>query len=139
MVGMYGETLVVDWGLAKALGRSGEAVDTVVNPDDPLPEASLQPSTSDHLEATQAGSLVGTPAYMSPEQAAGWLDLLGPASDIYGLGATLYHLIVGRPPISSSTWAIFSPRSSPARSHVLGPITLGSPCRWKLSVSKRWQ
>jgi serine/threonine protein kinase len=104
MVGKYGETLVVDWGLAKALGRSGGAPGTVADHDDPLPEVSLHPSTSDHLEATQAGSLVGTPAYMSPEQAGGRLDLLGPASDIYGLGATLYHLITGRPPLSGTTF-----------------------------------
>ncbi len=102
MVGKYGETLVVNWGLAKALGCSSDVASTIVNPEDTLPEASLQPSTSDHLEATQAGSLVGTPAYMSPEQAAGRIDLLGPASDIYGLGATLYHLIVGRPPIGGA-------------------------------------
>ena len=102
MVGKYGETLVVDWGLAKALGQSGRT-ETLEDPEDPLPEASLQPSSADGLEATQAGSLVGTPAYMSPEQAAGRLDLLGPASDIYGLGATLYHLIVGRPPVEAQT------------------------------------
>jgi serine/threonine protein kinase/formylglycine-generating enzyme required for sulfatase activity len=98
MVGKYGETLVVDWGLAKALGTSGEGA-TIADHDDPLPEASFQPSASDGLDATQAGSFVGTPAYASPEQAAGRLDLVGPASDIYGLGATLYHLILGRPPI----------------------------------------
>ena len=103
MVGKYGETLVVDWGLAKALGTSGEESRTVAGPDDPLPEALLQPSSAEGFEATQAGSLVGTPAYMSPEQAAGRLDLLGPASDIYGLGATLYHLIVGCPPISGTS------------------------------------
>jgi tetratricopeptide (TPR) repeat protein/tRNA A-37 threonylcarbamoyl transferase component Bud32 len=103
MVGKYGETLVVDWGLAKALGTSSENTSTNIDDDDPLPEASLQPSSTEPVEATQAGSLVGTPAYMSPEQAAGRLDLLGPASDIYGLGATLYHLIVGQPPISGTS------------------------------------
>jgi eukaryotic-like serine/threonine-protein kinase len=103
MVGKYGETLVVDWGLAKALGRSGEVMGASADPDDPLPEASLQPSSADRLDATQDGSLVGTPAYMSPEQAAGRLDLLGPASDIYGLGATLYHLIVGRTSLEAAS------------------------------------
>jgi serine/threonine protein kinase len=47
---------------------------------------------------TVAGSALGTPAFMSPEQAAGKLDLLGPASDVYSLGATLYALLTGRPP-----------------------------------------
>ena len=47
---------------------------------------------------TQPGSAIGTPAYMSPEQAAGKLEELGPASDVYSLGATLYHVLCGRPP-----------------------------------------
>jgi tetratricopeptide (TPR) repeat protein/tRNA A-37 threonylcarbamoyl transferase component Bud32 len=102
MVGKYGETLVVDWGLAKALGRIDET-GAVTDPDDHLPEGTLQPSTSGDVEATYRGAVVGTPAYMSPEQAAGRHDLLGPASDIYSLGATLYHLLVGRPSIGAST------------------------------------
>jgi serine/threonine-protein kinase len=102
MVGRYGETLVVDWGLAKACGVSGGPA-TIELADEPLPEGTLRPSTADAAEATQAGSLVGTPAYMSPEQAAGRIDLMGPASDVYGLGATLYHVIVGQPPIQAAT------------------------------------
>ncbi len=50
---------------------------------------------------TLAGSAFGTPAYMPPEQAAGKLDQLGPGSDVYGLGATLYHLLTGRAPFKA--------------------------------------
>jgi tetratricopeptide (TPR) repeat protein/tRNA A-37 threonylcarbamoyl transferase component Bud32 len=90
MLGKYGETLVVDWGLAKPLGaaEAGSAAS----------EAPLVPSSADDFPATEAGAVVGTPAFMSPEQAAGQLDLLGPASDVYSLGATLYALLAGRPP-----------------------------------------
>jgi eukaryotic-like serine/threonine-protein kinase len=94
MVGRYGETLVVDWGLAKSVGRSGE------DGYGPLPESTLPYSSSSNLAETLPGSVIGTPAYMSPEQAAGRLDLLGPASDVYGLGATLYTLLTGRLPIA---------------------------------------
>src|SRR5262249_28449149 len=89
MVGKYGETLVVDWGLAKLLRRS-ERIRTTE-------ESTLQPSSGSEWVATVLGTAIGTPAYMSPEQAAGWLDLLGPASDIYSLGATLYTLLTGKP------------------------------------------
>ncbi len=94
LLGPYGETLVVDWGLAKVIGRDEAAVTT-------SPEATLRPvGSGSGTSDTADGSIVGTPAYMSPEQAEGRLDSLGPASDIYSLGATLYCLLTGRPPFS---------------------------------------
>ncbi|WP_435011327.1 tetratricopeptide repeat protein [Tundrisphaera lichenicola] len=97
MVGKYGETLVVDWGLARPI-VPGSGPGGSLDLDEPLLQA---PSGSD-VSRTIAGSVVGTPAYMSPEQAAGLLDQLGPASDVYSLGATLYHILTGRPTFGSS-------------------------------------
>ncbi len=57
-------------------------------------------------DLTQAGKTLGTPAFMSPEQAAGKLDRLGPASDIYSLGATLYCLLTGKPPFAETDVAL---------------------------------
>jgi serine/threonine-protein kinase len=91
MLGKFGETLVIDWGLAKVASRPER---------DTSAEDTLRPSGEDL--ATQMGSALGTPAYMSPEAAAGRLDLLGRASDIYSLGATLYKLLTGRSPIQGS-------------------------------------
>lgn len=89
MVGRYGETLVVDWGLAKSVEKEEIVSD----------EPTLRPSSAlSGLGQTLPGLAIGTPSYMSPEQAAGRLDDLGPASDVYSLGATLYHLLCGRPP-----------------------------------------
>src|SRR5216117_1552186 len=87
MLGPFGETLVVDWGLAKVLGRPEE-----------LPEAGdevLEPVSAEFTLPTMLGQVVGTPSYMSPEQATGRLDAVGAASDVYGLGASLYHLLTG--------------------------------------------
>jgi hypothetical protein len=92
MLGKYGETLVVDWGLAKALDQPERA-----SPMD-RSELPLKPTSGSALEPTGAGSALGTPRYMSPEQAAGRLDQLGPWSDVYCLGATLYHLLTGHAP-----------------------------------------
>jgi serine/threonine-protein kinase len=100
MLGKYGETLVVDWGMAKAGMNEPQAQSA----SDVLPEPSLVPSLADAIE-TQAGAAMGTPTYMSPEQASGRLDLLGPASDIHSLGATIYTLLTGRPPIDGNDTA----------------------------------
>jgi WD40 repeat protein/serine/threonine protein kinase len=92
MLGPYGETLVVDWGLAKPMGVR------VTDVDEKNAERTLRPALSDSATPTQAGAAHGTPAFMPPEQAAGRLDELGPASDVYSLGATLYCLLTGKPP-----------------------------------------
>ncbi len=100
MLGQYGETLVVDWGLAKRIGKSdivavhaesGEGVD-------------FEPGASVGGE-TQPGTTIGTPSYMSPEQARGALEELGPASDVHSLGATLYELLTGTFPFAAENAA----------------------------------
>jgi WD40 repeat protein/serine/threonine protein kinase len=93
MLGQYGETLIVDWGLAKIIGR-GEIESS--NAERTL----FAPSGESH-EPTVTGSALGTPEYMSPEQASGLFDQIGPATDIYGLGAILYVILTGSPPIEA--------------------------------------
>jgi WD40 repeat protein len=82
MVGNFGETVVIDWGLAKVLGADDE------------PDAGPYRQQSDGL--TLVGSVMGTPAYMPPEQAAG--EPVDERGDVYSLGAILYHLLVGHAP-----------------------------------------
>src|SRR5262249_16255177 len=84
MLGKFGEPILVDWGLARKVQRSAEG-----QPG----EGSIAPPSAPPGEGTQMGQAAGTPAYMSPEQAAGRWDAVGPASDVYNLGATLYHLL----------------------------------------------
>ena len=109
MLGPHGETLVVDWGLAKWIGAvagagavSGAGDDSVVEGSREMP----RPSRGDEASRTLAGSAIGTPGYMSPEQAAGLRDRVGPASDIYGLGAILYQILTGRAPFEEPNWSL---------------------------------
>jgi hypothetical protein len=90
LVGELGETVVIDWGLAKVIGED--------DADDAL--APRIPTAADSLQ-TQAGSIFGTPGFMPPEQARG--DELGPRSDVFALGATLYTLLVGKPPLTGKS------------------------------------
>jgi serine/threonine-protein kinase len=95
MLGKFGETLVVDWGLAKTVGRPDPVPASAT-----LDDRTLVPQSGSDLRGTEVGARIGTPAYMSPEQAAGRIDRLGPASDVYSLGATLYSLLTGEPPFN---------------------------------------
>ncbi|MBN1855191.1 MAG: serine/threonine protein kinase [Pirellulales bacterium] len=94
MLGEYGETLVVDWGLAKSVGQQEEGSER-----DMLP---FLPKSSGIDQETRHGSAIGTPAFMSPEQAAGNVSELGLATDVYALGATLYTILTGQPPIEQT-------------------------------------
>ena len=91
IIGKHGETLVIDWGLAKSVGRVELGVDSG--------ERTLAPSSGSGFAETQPGNAMGTPAYMSPEQADGDLKRLGRV-DVYSLGATLYYLLTGRAPVT---------------------------------------
>ena len=86
MIGEHGETLVVDWGLAKPYNY--ETDDTYVS--------IVHKSKQSRPELTMVGALVGTPAFMSPEQAMAEESMVGPLSDVFSLGAILYYLLVGQ-------------------------------------------
>jgi serine/threonine-protein kinase len=88
MLGSFGEVIVLDWGLAW-IGPKPAA-----GPPTPAEEGLLAGDS----EATEVGRVVGTPAYMAPEQAQGREDLIDPQTDVYGLGSILFEILTGRPP-----------------------------------------
>jgi len=91
MVGPFGEVLVLDWGVAKA------APDPPANPLPTVPTPQDQPPQSNPRE-TAHGTILGTPAYMPPEQAAGAVDRIDERSDVFALGGILYFLLTGQAP-----------------------------------------
>jgi hypothetical protein len=89
ITGPHGETVILDWGIAKVRG---------------LPTSEAGAAEAGGAEgATHYGSVMGTPAYMSPEQAAGRLDELDERTDVFALGAILYHLLSGQKPYEAGT------------------------------------
>jgi serine/threonine-protein kinase len=91
LVGEYGEVLLLDLGLARIIQP---------DPSDRLAVPEADELARDDGRVTRVGSVIGTPYYMSPEQAMGLQDMVGPRSDIYGLGAILFHVLAGRPPFA---------------------------------------
>jgi eukaryotic-like serine/threonine-protein kinase len=108
MVGAFGEVLVMDWGLAKVLPRGGVADEIKASQVSQRPKA--EEPTVIHTarvgsigSETQAGSVMGTPAFMSPEQAAGEIDKLDERADVFSLGAVLCVVLAGQPPYVADT------------------------------------
>lgn len=93
MLGKFGETLVVDWGLAKRLEVPDDMVATVTEPGNPPAKTPSAGSGSD--SETKYGSFLGTAAYASPEQLKGELDRLCDASDVFSVGAILHQMLFG--------------------------------------------
>jgi tetratricopeptide (TPR) repeat protein len=95
MLGSYGETMVVDWGLAKVIGEPDEDHGSYVR------------LSGNGSTATQDGAIVGSPYYMSPEGAEGHPEAVDQASDVFLLGATLYEILTAKPPRDgSSSWEL---------------------------------
>ncbi|MEO8706599.1 MAG: protein kinase [Kofleriaceae bacterium] len=90
LVGSYGETVVIDWGLAKDLADASDA---------DVEDAGTSPYRAS-ADATAIGKVMGTPAYMPLEQARG--QSLDERADVYALGAILHHVLTGRPPYHQS-------------------------------------
>ncbi len=93
MLGSFGETLVIDWGLAKNL----------LKPTSEPSNESLSTFVDRSPIETEMGSVIGTPSYMSPEQASGKLDEVRVTSDIYSLGAVLFNLLTGARSVDGAT------------------------------------
>ena len=101
MVGQHGEVMVLDWGLAKLVGRNAPPA---VEPDfAPEYESVASNRSAERAFQTRIGQVAGTPAYMPPEQARGQIDQISPRSDVYALGAILYAVLSGRPPFSGNS------------------------------------
>jgi len=111
MVGEFGEVLLMDWGLAKILGADQDA-----NPDALSPTVfdrstgqlkhespEVTGASSQSVTATLQGAVMGTPKYMSPEQAMGLIDEFDARSDIFSLGGILYAILTLRPPVEGKT------------------------------------
>ncbi|MBI4606733.1 MAG: protein kinase, partial [Planctomycetes bacterium] len=125
MVGRFGEAYVMDWGLAKARGREAGR-DLPLRPDDacagldPDPDRPGDAEDAEPPLVTLDGTVLGTPAYMPPEQAEGRIDEVDERSDVYALGAMLYTLLTGCVPYAG-------PGETPSPRETLAAVVRGPP------------
>ena len=94
MVGSFGEVQVMDWGLAKVLPKAGEAPVPEPVPHETIVATARSGGDSD---LSEAGSVLGTPAYMAPEQARGELESVDRRADVFALGSILCEILTGQP------------------------------------------
>ncbi|MEO8846257.1 MAG: protein kinase [Kofleriaceae bacterium] len=100
LIGDFGETVVIDWGLAKDLDAT-DSFDSANRPQRASPRKSKPAIATASSTLTVAGSVMGTPAYMAPEQARG--ETVDQRADVFALGAMLYHVLAGTPPYNART------------------------------------
>jgi serine/threonine-protein kinase len=107
MVGAFGEVQVMDWGLAKILAEPGtESVGPAASPFEGTHMQDLRPAPEEAGgQVTQAGAVMGTAAYMAPEQARGEVERLDERCDVFGLGAILCQILGGEPPYTGASSA----------------------------------
>ncbi|MCK9461696.1 MAG: protein kinase [Proteobacteria bacterium] len=97
MLGEFGETLVLDWGLAKTIAEGAGPLEPRASTP-PFPTGASSAELTGPSDLTVDGSFMGTPAYVSPEQAMGEVTAIDAKSDVWSLGAMLYEILTGRPP-----------------------------------------
>jgi tetratricopeptide (TPR) repeat protein/tRNA A-37 threonylcarbamoyl transferase component Bud32 len=103
MVGSFGEVQVMDWGLAKVLTASRERERAEGDAGETAAATDIRSLRDSDRSFTQAGSVLGTPAYMPPEQALGAIGRIDARSDVFGLGAVLAVILTGQPPFAASS------------------------------------
>jgi serine/threonine protein kinase len=125
-LGDFGEVMVLDWGLAKVLADTSTSAG-----GDQAETAPPRLTIEDDHAATQAGAVMGTPGYMAPEQADGRHDLVDRRTDVYGLGAMLYHLLTAPPR---------SRRNTPRRClSACATSRRGGRAPWSRTRRRRWR
>jgi serine/threonine-protein kinase len=97
MVGNFGEVQVMDWGLAKVLARGGVVADAKAGKEKPPETMIATARSSSGLDLSHAGSILGTPSYMAPEQARGETELINERADVFALGSILCEILTGSP------------------------------------------
>src|SRR5262249_48784309 len=102
MVGAFGEVQVMDWGFAKVLAGDGAALELSSAEEGATGPGRTRP-VAHRGRVSQSGVLMGTPAYMPPEQARGEAGLIDPRADVFALGAILCEILTGRPPYVGGT------------------------------------
>ncbi len=121
LVGELGETVVIDWGLAKVIGEED-------------PSSGERTSSPGGALETQVGSVFGTPGFMAPEQARG--EELGTRGDVYALGATLYQMLAGVPPHQGTSATEVIDKTARQDVRPLAEVAPGAPSELVALVEK---